>query len=110
MHVVPTRLFFFQFKKNSVACVFLLWHNFLTAVAKIDHLRLQNLMKEKEYNTATLAELSGLSVSTINKIVYGIAKNPTLGNVQAITRASGFTLDELVSDDTHEPEVLTRNF
>lgn len=73
---------------------------------EMDNSRLQNLMKEKGYNTAMLAELSGLSVSTVNKIVYGIAKNPTLGNVQAIAKALGCTLDELVSYDPNEPDTI----
>ena len=68
----------------------------------MDNARLQKIMKEKGYNTARLAELSGISVSTVNKIVYGIAKNPTLDNVQAIAKALGCTLDELVGEESKD--------
>lgn len=72
----------------------------------MDNEKLQRIMKEKGYNTSTISERAGLSVSTVNKIVYGIAKNPTLDSVQAIAKALECTLDELVSDENKEPVAI----
>ena len=64
-------------------------------------------MKDKGYNTTKLAEVSGLSVSAVNKIVYGVTTNPTIDNLQAIAKALGCTLDDLINDDRiEEPKTL----
>lgn len=60
------------------------------------------LMKRKGYNTAKLAELSGLPVSTVNRIVYGITTNPTLDNMKKIADALGCTLDAFYSPEPYD--------
>lgn len=69
-----------------------------------------DIMKSKGYNTSKLAELAGLPVSTVNRIVYGVTTNPTLDNMKRIADALGCTLDDFYSADSQagyyiDPEV-----
>lgn len=56
---------------------------------------IQEIMKSKGLNTSKLAELTGISVSTINKIVYGVTTNPTIDNLLAIAEALECSIEEL---------------
>ncbi len=56
-------------------------------------------MKAKGIGNKTLAEKSGLPLGTLNKIIYGDTKSPTLDNMQAIAQALGCTLDDFVDTD-----------
>ena len=58
-------------------------------------------MKEKGFNTLSLSEKTGISVSTINKIVYGVTTNPTIDNLQAIANALNCRVDDFI--DREEP-------
>lgn len=62
-------------------------------------IRIKQIMKAKGIGNKTLAEKSGLPLGTLNKIIYGDTKNPTLDNMQAIARALGCTLDDFVDED-----------
>lgn len=64
----------------------------------MDNRIILKLMKERGFNTSKLAEEAGLSVSTVNKIAYGVTKNPTLDNMKAIARALNCKLDDFYSD------------
>lgn len=50
--------------------------------------------KEKKITLDELAEKSGVPKSTINKIIAGISKSPSLENVRAIAAVLGKTLDD----------------
>ena len=50
---------------------------------------IKNFMKKKKISYAQLAEMTGLSVSTITKIFGGFAKYPRVDTMQAIERALG---------------------
>lgn len=57
--------------------------------------------KEMNMTIDDLAEKSGVPKGTINKIIGGVTKAPTLENVRAIAYALGKTLDDF--DDTPRP-------
>ena len=59
---------------------------------------INRLKKEKNLTNVQLASLSGITLSTIDKITAGINTNPKLDTLQAICRVLGCTLDDL--DDT----------
>lgn len=63
--------------------------------------KIKRIMKEKNIGNKTLAEMSGLPLGTLNKIIYGDTKSPTLDNMQAIARALGCTLDDFVENQDH---------
>lgn len=63
-------------------------------------LKIKRIMKEKNIGNKALSELSGLPIGTLNKIIYGETKSPTLDNMQAIARALGCTLDDFVESDS----------
>lgn len=56
--------------------------------------------KELNMTIDELAEKSGVPKGTINKIIGGVTKAPTLENVRAIAYALGKTLNDF--DDTPE--------
>jgi transcriptional regulator with XRE-family HTH domain len=53
-------------------------------------------MKEKGITLSELSERSGIPLGTLNKIVYGITKNPSLDNMRKIAHSLGKTLDDFV--------------
>lgn len=61
-------------------------------------IKIKRIMKEKNIGNKTLSELSGLPLGTLNKIIYGDTKSPTLDNMQAIAKALGCTLDDFVEE------------
>ena len=70
--------------------------------------KIKQLMKANHIGNKALADLSGLPLGTLNKIIYGDTKSPTLDNMQAIARALGCTLDDFVeSADEKDPEHLS---
>lgn len=66
---------------------------------------LRKLMKLKNIGNKELSEASGIPIGTLNKIIYGETKSPTLDSMQAIAESLGCTLDDFVSDD-YKPETL----
>lgn len=56
--------------------------------------------KELGITNAQLAEITGITLSTLDKITSGANKNPKLGTLQAIARAIGCTLDDFDDDAT----------
>ncbi len=61
---------------------------------------INKLKKEKGITNAQLANMSGITLSTLDKITAGINTNPKLDTLQAICRALGCRLDDF--DDTPE--------
>lgn len=71
-------------------------------------LKIKQIMKLKKIGNRALAERSGLPLGTLNKIIYGDTKSPTLDNMQAIAKALGCTLDDFVDDSTRpDPDFLS---
>lgn len=55
---------------------------------------INKLKKDKGLTNAQLAVLSGVTLSTLDKITSGINTNPKLNTLQAICRVLGCTLDD----------------
>jgi len=70
----------------------------------MDEKKILKIMKEKGINSKQLSELSGIPVSTVNKIIYGITREPSVNAVMAIAHALDCTLDELLDEDKKETE------
>lgn len=62
------------------------------------------LKKEKGLTNAQLAEQSGVTLSTIDKITAGINTNPKLDTLQAICRVLGCTLNDFL-----DPSIFIKN-
>lgn len=66
-------------------------------------------MKALGLNTSVLADKTGLSISTINKIVYGITNNPTISNLQAIAKVLDCKVDDFIDEpsaDFYKPKLM----
>ena len=60
--------------------------------------------KEKKITIDELVELSGVPKGTINKIIAGTTKAPTLDNIKAIARALGKRLDDFDDSPNDDSE------
>lgn len=70
--------------------------------------RLRALRKQRETTLASLAETTGISVSTLSRLESG-SRRPTLELLLPLARAHGVTLDELVdAPPTGDPRVHLR--
>jgi len=70
--------------------------------------RLRELRKRRQTTLADLAELTGISVSTLSRLESG-DRRPTLELLLPLARAHGVTLDELVdAPPTGDPRVHLR--
>ena len=65
---------------------------------------LRKIMKMKNMGNLELSRASGIPLGTLNKIIYGETKSPTLDNMQAIAKALDCTLDDFVRD--YEPTTI----
>lgn len=59
--------------------------------------RIKQVKNEKKITNEKLAELTGIPLSTVSKILAGISDSPKLSNMVLIARALGCTLDYIVS-------------
>lgn len=57
---------------------------------------INTIKKEKGLTNAQIASMSGITLSTLDKITSGINKNPKLDTLQAICRVLGCTLNDFV--------------
>lgn len=57
---------------------------------------INTIKKEKGLTNAQIANMSGITLSTLDKITSGINKNPKLDTLQAICRVLGCTLNDFV--------------
>jgi len=62
--------------------------------------RINQLKKEKHLTNAKLAELSGVNLSTLDKITGGFSTNPTLETLRALARALGCRPGELLDEES----------
>lgn len=65
----------------------------------MDNKKILRLMKEAGFNTVSLSKATGISVSTLNKIVYGVTTNPTIDNLQNIARALDCGVDDFLETE-----------
>mgnify|MGYP002626528796 CR=1 FL=1 len=65
--------------------------------------RINQLKKEKRLTNARLAELSGVNLSTLDKITGGFNTNPTLETLRALARALECTPGELLDEGPAAP-------
>ena len=68
--------------------------------------RLKAVKEQKDMSNQELAELSGVPLGTVNRILSGATDNPTWDNVVAIAKALGVSLDALAGIDA---EVLVED-
>lgn len=61
--------------------------------------RIQTLCKDRGWSINTLAEMSGLSQSTLENISLGITKNPSIITLHKIALGFGMTLAEFLNFD-----------
>lgn len=66
--------------------------------------KMLEIMKEKGMSLNDLAAASGVPVGTVNKIVHGITKEPSVEKVWKIVHVLGHSLDEFVDD--YEPTTI----
>ena len=59
--------------------------------------RIKRLKNEKKITNDQLAEMTGIPLSTLSKILAGISDSPKLVNIVAIAEALGCSLDYLIS-------------
>lgn len=59
--------------------------------------RIKKLKSEKKITNDRLAELTGIPLSTLSKIMAGISDSPKLSNIVAIAEVLGCSLDYIVS-------------
>ena len=62
----------------------------------MDTFNLKSIMKIRGIGNKELSEKSGIPLGTLNKIIYGDTKKPTLDNMIAISKALNCTLDDFV--------------
>lgn len=73
--------------------------------------RLNEERKRRGLTNQQLAELSGVPLSTITRVLNGETKDPTITTLNAITAALGITLDDIfheVSTNEHGAELVSR--
>lgn len=61
--------------------------------------RIKQLKNEKKITNEQLAELTGIPLSTMSKLLAGISEQPKLINIVAIARVLGCSLDYLVNGE-----------
>ena len=69
---------------------------------------INKIKKEKGLTNAQIAKMSGVTLSTLDKITSGINKNPKLDTLQAICRVLGCRLDDFDDNPKENPEPFTK--
>lgn len=71
--------------------------------------RLKYAKEDRHLTNAQVSELSGISISTVNKLLGGVQSDPKLYNAAAICKALGLSMDELFGlvHEEKSPEALT---
>ena len=59
--------------------------------------RIKQLKSEKKITNDQLADMTGIPLGTLSKILAGISDSPKLVNIVAIAQALGCSLDYLIS-------------
>ena len=61
--------------------------------------KINELKKQKGLTNLQLAQMTGLTISTVDKITSGYNTNPKLGTVEAICKAVGCTISDLLDEN-----------
>jgi transcriptional regulator with XRE-family HTH domain len=61
--------------------------------------KLRAIMKRKQIGNKELAQRSGVPLGTLNKILYGDTKSPSLDTMQALANALDCTLNDFSESD-----------
>jgi len=61
--------------------------------------KINEFKKQKGLTNAQLAQMTGLTISTVDKITSGHNTNPKLGTVEAICKAVGCTISDLLGEN-----------
>lgn len=61
--------------------------------------KINEYKKAKGYTNRMLSELTGISISSLDKITSGENTNPKLGTIRLICKALGCNMDDLLSDE-----------
>lgn len=61
--------------------------------------KINEFKKQKGLTNAQLAQMTGLTISTVDKITSGYNTNPKLGTVEAICKAVGCTISDLLGEN-----------
>ena len=69
--------------------------------------KLRQMKKEAGKTSQMISDETGISKSTIDKLLTGRTKDPALSMVKSIVHSLGYTLDDL--DDTKKDIVFTNN-
>ena len=72
-------------------------------MVKLDLEKMKDILKSKNYNYNDLAEKTGISYSTIAKILSGDNKNPTISYIQKIAVALECGVDDFFNWGGAEP-------
>lgn len=73
----------------------------------MNHNFINSRKRELGLTNAQLAEITGVTLSTLDKITSGANQNPKLGTLQAIARALRCTLDDF--DDVRPPNEYSKD-
>ena len=65
--------------------------------------KIKDILKSKGYNYERLSKETGISISSISKILGGFNKNPTLKYLQAIAKALDCSMDDFFDWQGQEP-------
>lgn len=66
--------------------------------------KLNELKKKRGLTNLQLSQMTGITISTIDKITSGNNTNPKLRTIEALCKALGCTLNDLVYDIEHSNE------
>lgn len=58
--------------------------------------RIAEIIKKKSISVNKLADMSGVAQSTLDNIMHGASKNPTLKTIHKIANALGLTVSEFL--------------
>lgn len=71
-------------------------------------INIKRIKKEKNLTNEVLADISGISVGTLNKLLSGASADPKISTFLALSRALGVSLDEIMGQ-SREKEALPKN-
>ena len=66
--------------------------------------KLRHLKSVSGKTTKQISQESGIPEPTLEKLFMGAVKDPRLSTVQAVVNCLGFTLDDLVTDESNKKE------
>lgn len=72
----------------------------------MNHEKILEIMKSKNIKNKELAEMTGIPLGTLNKILYGISKDPSVNTVQKIAHALGYKVDDFVDPEPYTPTTI----